>query len=60
MNYKRKGHRGRGKRNTMDNNNFRCHGNSQSKPSYYGGRQGREHQSASQRNRVEPAEMERQ
>lgn len=53
MHYKRKAHRGRGKRNTMDNNNMRFLGNSQSKSW-----DKRSHQSKTQRNRVMVGDLE--
>jgi len=58
MNYKRKAHRGRGKKNTMDNQACRFAGNSASVQMYMGGRKGATHQSATQRNRVSPDEVE--
>jgi hypothetical protein len=48
-NYKRKGHRGRHKRNVMDNQSCRKCGNSQSKQAYWGNYK-HAHVSKSQRN----------
>lgn len=53
MHYKRKAHRGRHKRNTMDNQAMRFCGNSQSKTW-----NGKGHTSKTQRNRVNPQEVD--
>lgn len=55
-NYKRKGHRGRNKKNVMDNQAVRVAGNSAKKGAYYGGGMKNVHRSKSQRNVVNPDE----
>jgi hypothetical protein len=52
-NYKRKGHRGRGKQNVMDNQACRVQGNSLSKQAYHSTRRPNYfHRSKSQRNQL--------
>lgn len=60
MHYKRKAHRGRGKRNTMDNQGCRVHGNSISKQGYYSwkGAKAPIHTAKQIRNRVAFAELD--
>lgn len=57
MNYKRKGHRGRHKKNTMDNQSVRFAGNSISKQAYYG-KIKNIHTSKSQRNNINIEDMD--
>ena len=58
MNHKRKGHRGRHKKNTQDNQAVRVAGNSVSKQLYRGGSYKKLHLAPTKRNTAAPEEWQ--